>query len=337
MTPVRFDSLRTPEHVSLTWGVAVDDLHTIERAPDLSAYYKEMRIPKRGKRNRGKFRVVFKPEWGVLHQLQKNIARDIAQAVTFPDCVQGFVQGRSAISNAALHVGQRAILHVDIENFFDAIPVDRVVAALVSLGCDAAIAGLLAKICTLKGRLPQGASTSPILSNLVCTALDADLSRLAATQSARYSRYADDLAFSGDQPIAVEAVRRVLAAHGFKVREDKVRTQWRGKSQFVTGLSVADPAGPRVPRRMKRHLRLELHFAKKFGVAGHEERVGNGWSPGRQLQYWRGWIDYLGSVPSERSFASRLSKTLAAVYEAESSPDDDEESPDDYDYGGPEF
>ncbi|MEP7306840.1 MAG: reverse transcriptase family protein [Acidobacteriota bacterium] len=313
MPPIRFDLLQTRAQVSSLWGVAIDDLETIDNTPDLTGRYREMRIPKRGRVNQGRYRTVFKVEWGVLHQLQKNIARDIGDTVTFPDCVQGFVRGRSIVSNARVHVGQVVIFHADIENFFDAIGAERVAGAFVSLGCEPSIAELLSKVCTLMGRLPQGASTSPILANLVSAALDLDLTRLAATQHLRYSRYGDDLTFSGEQAPTPDAIRRLLSAHGFALREDKVRTQRRGKCQYVTGLSIIDPAGPRIPRKTKRQLRLELYYAKKYGIAGHQERTGNHWYEERLWQYWRGWIDYIGSVPAERPLAKRLAAQLHAL------------------------
>jgi hypothetical protein len=165
----------------------------------------------------------------------------------------------------------------------------------------------------LNGRLPQGASTSPIISNLVCSGLDFDLSGFATRQEVRYSRYADDLTFSGENLADIAAVRRIVEQHGFSLRENKIRAQWRGKSQYVTGLSVAGSAVPRVPVRMNRRLRLELYYAKKYGIDGHLARINSEWSEFRLRAYWRGWIDYLHSVPDEDALAQRLRKQLDAL------------------------
>ncbi len=313
MPLVRFNELQSLEHVSLVWGVAVEDLKTINASVGPATWYREMKIRKRGKLNRGKYRTVYKVEWGILKQLQKNISRDIDDTVTFPKCVQGFIRGRSAISNANVHAEQRVILHVDIQDFFDSISLDQVLAAFSRLGCKREIATLLTKICTLYGHLPQGASTSPVVSNLVCKDLDADMSGFADRQSARYTRYADDLTFSGENPADVDAIRRIAAQHGFKLREDKTRTQWRGKSQYVTGLCVAAAGGPRVPAQTKRRLRLEIYFAKKFGMTNHLSHVQSNWSNFRFRAYLLGWIDYLDSVPAEKAFAARLRKTLNSL------------------------
>jgi RNA-directed DNA polymerase len=203
--------------------VAVEDLKMIDNTPDLSNRYTQMRIPKRGTVNRGKFRTVYKVEWGVLCQLQKNISRDIDDSVVFPECVQGFVRKRSTVQNAMVHIGQRVIVHADIENFFDSIDISQVQKAFIRLGCPQVTASLLAKICTLNGRLPQGASSSPIVSNLVCSDLDTDLSGFAKRESVRYSRYGDDLTFSGNCPPDIAAIRRMIEQHGFKLQEEKTR------------------------------------------------------------------------------------------------------------------
>ncbi|MGH7936252.1 MAG: reverse transcriptase family protein [Chthoniobacterales bacterium] len=217
------------------------------------------------------------------------------------------------MSNAAVHVGQRVVVHADIRNFFDSITSDHVLGAFVRLGCNQSIAALLVRICTLNGRLPQGASTSPVVSNLVCAGLDAELSAFASRQGVRYTRYADDLTFSGETPADVDAVRRIVELHGFNLRDEKARTQWRGKSQYVTGLCVADADGARVPARAKHRLRLELYYAKKFGIDNHLSHVQLDWSNLRFCAYVRGWADYLNSVPAESKLAHRLLKQLESL------------------------
>jgi RNA-directed DNA polymerase len=313
MPLVRFNQLRNASDLGLVWGVAVEDLETIAAAPSQRGWYREMQIPKRGKANRGQFRTVYKVEWGTLEQLQKNISRDIDDSISLPDCAQGFLRKRSAVTNAAVHSGQRVVLHADIKDFFDSITADQVRGAFIRLGCNDEITDRLVKICTLDGRLPQGASTSSIVSNLVCSGLDADLLAFARQQSALYTRYGDDLTLSGETPPDPDVVRRIVGLHGFKLRADKGRIQWRGKSQYVTGLCVASPSGPRLPVRAKRRLRLELYYAKKYGLDNHLARVQRDWSGMRLLAFFRGWIDYMGSVPAEKALAERLRKELDAL------------------------
>jgi len=120
--------------------------------------------------------------------------------------------------------------------------------------------------------LRQGTRCSPPLANLVCRHLDVDMLNLASAYGAKYTRYADDLTFSGDAVPPAESVAAILKQHAFKLRDDRCYIQRKGKSQFVTGLHVGDKTQPRLPRRLKRRLRLVLHYIEKFGFQAHFDR-----------------------------------------------------------------
>jgi len=141
--------------------------------------YEELRLPKRNPRRAGEYRTVYKVKNPSIALLHKNIATSISVQCTFPDYVQGFVAKRSIATNASLHIAQDYILKADITGFFEAITFEQVVRVFESLGCKASVAVLFAEICTLEGFLPQGLSTSPVLSNLVCEEMDAQLNSLA--------------------------------------------------------------------------------------------------------------------------------------------------------------
>lgn len=294
MTAIPFAQVRTIEGLAANLGCAVADLNEFSGASDQRPFYTRLRIPKKGKR-RAEFRVVHRANQR-LALIQKNIARWITDLTEFEGCVQGFVPGRSIATNARLHLGARFILHADIQNFFDAIAIDAVERAFRALGFAAPLAQLLARICTLNGQLPQGSSASPALANLVCRHLDADLQVLAGGNGCRYSRYADDITLSGDVLPQVADVAAIIAEHGFVLREDKCRTQRRGRTQYVTGLTVSDTASPRVSRIQKRRLRLELHYAARFGIAGHLERTASARDVGTETARLLGWINFLYSI-----------------------------------------
>jgi hypothetical protein len=310
MPAVSFDAIRDEADISTLWGIAVDDLAVLATVETQPGRYQRMRIPKKGRKNHEGFRTVHKPVSDALVQFQKNLARDIADTVSFPDYVQGFVASRSAVTNAALHLAARSVLHLDITAFFDTITLERVEAAFVVLGCRNDIANLLARVCTLDGRLPQGTSTSPVLANLVCAAMDVELQVLAQSRRCRYSRYADDITVSGTTLPQTEAVSRVIERQGFHVNARKVRIQHKGHSQFVTGLSVSREDGVRAPRVMKRRLRLELHYAARYGVDGHLARIESDWTPGRALMFWDGWKNYLHAIPAERARAAKMAALI---------------------------
>jgi len=189
----------------------------------------------------------------------------------FPhDAAYGFRVGRNIRENAAPHAGHRHLVATDIEDFFPSISVDRIQGLFNELGCRKDAAQALAQFVTIGGELPVGLPTSPVISNAVALPLDRDLAALAATTGSTYTRYADDIALSGDvEPPSSEEIGRVLEAQGFCLAESKTRRSKIGQAHFVTGLSISDPVRPHVPRRTKREMRQTLYYAKKFGLDDH--------------------------------------------------------------------
>ncbi len=186
------------------------------------------------------------------------------------DAVYGYRPGRNIRENASAHAGRSALLNADLENFFPSITTDRVAALFTKLGLVPDVAELLARFVTIGGGLPLGLPTSPVISNAVALPLDLACAALASGANATYTRYADDLTFSGDDQLpAIDALRSVVEAQGFVRAEDKTRRSKIGQAHYVTGLSISDPAQPHVPRERKRRLRQELYYAGKFGIADH--------------------------------------------------------------------
>ena len=117
------------------------------------SFYQEIRIPKKARRERKSFRVVYKVTDRSLASVQKNISSLIGKSRRFSGCVHGFTQGRSVVTNARQHLDKKRILHLDIKDFFPSINQDRVRCAFEKLGCGYEAADALATLCTLDGRL----------------------------------------------------------------------------------------------------------------------------------------------------------------------------------------
>ena len=241
--------------------------------------YKRFEITKK----RGGTRIIHAPHTN-LKIIQRNISRELEALRTFKPCVNGFVAGRDIRRNAHPHVGQRFVLNVDLEDFFGSINFGRVFGLLSKPPFEfhRTIAAAIAKACTFDNRLPQGAPSSPILSNLICSRLDADLTRLAAANKCIYTRYADDLTFSTQatsMPLATTmrqadgtsfdeasiALRNIIERNGFTINTAKVRLSTHRHRQEVTGLIVNRRVN--VKRRAVREARAMLHAWKKFGLA----------------------------------------------------------------------
>lgn len=182
----------------------------------------------------------------------------------------GFVRGRSTRQNATRHLASRYLLRLDIKNFFQSIDRECIESLFETSGAHKEIASLLGAFTTIEGKLPLGLPTSPVISNAICAKMDRQLELLAESCQCSYSRYADDMAFSGNAEVpAANAIEGILSEHGFFVAHDKTRYTKIGQAHYVTGLSVSDSEAPHAPRSMKHSLRQELHYCSKFGLDEH--------------------------------------------------------------------
>jgi len=242
-------------------------------------HYVAFAVPKRS----GGYRVLYAPK-AKLKAAQQWIRREILAKTFAEDPAHGFVAGRSIHTNAQPHAGKDIVITLDLQDFFPSITYRRVRGIFQSLGYGEEVAIPLAMLCTVKPAekvrefiggqrhrmLPQGAPTSPALANLACRHLDVRLAGLAAKFGCAYTRYADDLAFSGDATFErtlkrfLPLLHQIVKAEGFKLKKGKTHLARRGARQEVTGLVVND--GPRVPRAYRRQLRAILHNARKNGL-----------------------------------------------------------------------
>lgn len=191
------------------------------------------------------------------------------------DSAYGYRVGRNIRENAAVHAGNRNLLVADIADFFPSISTGRIEQHLRDLGLSEEVAGLLSRFVTIDGALPPGLATSPPISNAIVLPVDVALKTLSDSVGAAYTRYADDLSFSGDGALPdIEDIRRILAAERFQIADAKTRRSRIGQAHFVTGLSISDPVRPHVPQRKKRRLRQELYYAGKFGLDSHFDQIG---------------------------------------------------------------
>jgi retron-type reverse transcriptase len=225
-------------------------------------YYRTFSIPKGKKR-----RTIHAPRVA-LKVIQKWFGFHLAEAVNFGDCVFGFVKGRSAVAAAARHCGADWVYSVDIADFFPSTPVRKVTEAVAALGYPPHGAELISKLCCYGGGLSQGSPASPVLSNLVFRGADAQLVAIAQEHSLRYTRYADDVVFSGtgEFPAGIKpAVRSVIESHGWKLAENKERLSKRPNRLKVHGLLVHGEK-PRLTKGYRNRIRAFKHLLAKDAV-----------------------------------------------------------------------
>ncbi len=277
-----------------------------------------------------------------LRAVQRKLCSGILDAVPISPAAHGYAKHRSIHTFVRPHVGRRVVVRMDLADFFRSIGSARVRAIFGSLGYPDEVADALAGLCTTQvplcvtkallasegwrpnfatrtqwrtPHLPQGAPTSPALSNLAAFGLDRRLSALATVFEAQYTRYADDLAFSGDGHFAERAHSLVPYAaaaameEGFAVRFSKTRVMYSGKRQHLTGLVVNRKAN--VPRREYDRLRAILHRAASTGLDA-QNRDGN---PSFR-DHLRGKIAYITQTNPARG--ARLERLWREIPGAES-------------------
>lgn len=263
--PVIFDK----QHLAMVIGMNLKDL-TFFLVFDDNNFYRSIKIPKK----LGGFREINVPIFD-LKYLQRWILDNILNNLQPSKYATGFVRDRSIVDNANIHVGANYLLNLDLCNFFTTITFQTVFRLFYYYGYTKEVSYTLAKLCTYERKLPQGSPASPAISNLVCLKLDKRLSRLASTFSINYSRYADDITFSGLKipKEFLPLVEMIIIEEGFKINNKKTRFAGRHQRQEITGLIIND-GKPRVAKSYKRKLQQEIYYCRRFGVISHMETIG---------------------------------------------------------------
>lgn len=251
------------EHLSKMIGIKYPEFNNIVFGT--SSFYRKFKIPKK----RGGFRNISTPYPSLL-SCQKWIYTNILLKIPTHQCAQAYKKGHSIIKNAACHLDKKALLKIDIQNFFTEIPISWVIRMFIDLGYPRNISHALASLCCLDGALPQGAVTSPCLSNILLFSLDHRLSNLSNRLNLTYSRYADDIVFSGEKisPSVIKYVRDIIESYGFSLNESKTQLLIAGRRKIVTGIDVSSDK-MQLPRKSRREIKQAMHFIKKYGLVGH--------------------------------------------------------------------
>lgn len=283
------DSSTTPELLATMLGTSYGKIKYFYygRSGSRTAYfYTKFEINKKN----GGLREIYAPN-KQLKVLQGRIAALLSNIYKPKSYVTAFVRGTSLYDNAVHHTRKTFVFNLDLKDFFPTITFARVRGLLISkpYALDPSTASVIAHLTTVNGYLPQGAPSSPVLSNMICTSLDRQLNSLARVHRAKYTRYADDITFSFYCPLKylpfeiVNAqvssakinhykaqvgaeLKEIISANGFFVNSDKVRLQCRHERQVVTGLIVNKKVN--VDRRYIRKTSAMIHSIQSLGIEG---------------------------------------------------------------------
>lgn len=238
--------------------------------------YSQFKIPKKA----GGFRQITAPKNESYKLILKYLNIVLRSVYTPSDYAMGFAEHRSVVTNADKHKGRNYVFNIDLKDFFPSIEQPRVWKRLQlpPFNFPIPIANVIAGLCSMKTKneegnakyvLPQGAPTSPIITNMICDRLDHRLAGLAKRFNLNYTRYADDITFSSMHNVYQKngefqkELKRIIEGQGFTMNDKKTRLQKKGARQEVTGIIVSDKLN--VTQKYVRDIRNILYIWDRYG------------------------------------------------------------------------
>lgn len=293
-------------------GISINELRflSFSRIVSTVSHYRKFYLPKKS----GGKRLIAAPMQR-LKQAQYMVLEQLLNKVVLHEAANGFVKKRSIVTNAQQHTGKKLLLNLDIKDFFPSVDFKRVKGVFRKLGYAEKISSLLALICTeaptdevsidgknyfvQKGKrvLPQGAPTSPALTNILFYKCDKRLQGLAAKTGCTYTRYADDISFSSNDPAVnpqqlIWRIKKILSDEGFTVHPDKIRIMRQSSKQEVTGVVVNRKLN--IDRKKLRQFRALIHNLKTKGPASIH------WGQSHPAYAIPGYLQFINMVNPEK-------------------------------------
>ena len=273
-------------------GINAKTLYAVSN--NIGKHYHNTKLPKKS----GGYRNLSVPD-EVLKSIQKRITDVLLIHMPVSRYAKAYRFGSSTLRNAKHHVGKQVVLKLDILHFFDSIRYSTVKDKVFPKTIYAEpLRILLTMLCYHKDALPQGAPSSPAITNIILYEFDELIGRWCRERSIAYTRYCDDMTFSGefDSAEVILFVRSELKKLGFLLNEQKTRIQRPGQQQAVTGIVVNEKMS--IPSDYRRKLRQELFYCRKFGIQDHLQKNGLEISEDTYRMQLLGRVNYVLQVHS---------------------------------------
>lgn len=317
----------TLEELAAAMQLSIGQLRflTYHRKTSKTSHYKRFYLPKKT----GGKRLISAP-MPKLKNAQYWVLQNILYKRSLHEAAHGFVPQRSIVTNASAHSAKEVVINVDMKDFFPTVTYRRVKGLFRGMGYSEQLATVLALLCTepqideveLDGQiyfvaqgeryLPQGAPTSPAITNILCSRLDSRFAGMAAKLGWSYTRYADDLSFSSNQTRDVNRVlwqaKQIVESEGFVLHPKKIKVMRKGAKQEVTGIVVNKTLN--VPREKLKQFRAVLHHIERKGLEGAN------WGNGFILFTIQGFANYVQMVNPEKG-APLVAKVKAILEKPE--------------------
>ena len=266
----------------------------------LGRHYRRVEIPKRD----GGVRVLFVPD-PILKRIQRAIARVLLFHIPVSPYAAAYRPGANIRKNALRHCGRQGVLRLDILHFFDSVRYSQIKEKIFPAEIySEKLRVLLSCLCYYQDGLPQGAPTSPAIANLLLRDFDLAVGEWCRARDIRYTRYCDDMTFSGafDPEPVIQMVADALWREGFALNPRKTRFAKQGQRQIVTGAVVN--LRPRLDADARRALRAELYYCQKYGAADHLSHIGDPRGEEEYLAALLGRLDFALSLSDEPQLAA---------------------------------
>lgn len=271
-------------------GFSAKQLYAVSN--QLRKHYRTVQLPKKS----GGVRNLAVPD-----ELLKSIQRKITEVLLLPMPVSRYAMayrdGGSAMRNAQPHIAKPVVLKLDILRFFDSVRYSTVKElAFPQEIYEKNLQILLAMLCYYQDKLPQGAPSSPAISNIILYEFDERVGQWCRERNISYTRYCDDLTFSGHlRPgEVIPFVRAELKKRGFLLNEQKTHIQTAGQQQSVTGIVVNEKLN--IPAAYRRRVRQELYYCQKYGIPEHLRRINSELSEEAYRMQLLGKVNYVLQV-----------------------------------------
>ena len=240
-----------------------------------------------------------------LKVIQRAILKNILSDIKLPPCCYGFGKNKSIIENAKAHSKNDFLLNLDITDFFPSVHYKKVKQIFLDIGLNDEISKILCGLTTYEYRLPQGAPTSPFLASFALSNLDYRLMRLAKSNYLTYTRYFDDVSFSGNKRIVVleKDIMKIIKEEGYKVKMSKRKFFEKGQEKEVNGILITDK---KLSLRNTEELFDYVNDISKYGLS--KLRTDN---PEKEKQSLKGKIAFLKQIDQEQS--KRIEVIFASI------------------------
>jgi RNA-directed DNA polymerase len=254
-------------HFSLLVGYQKNYIKRVCKRP--SFFYRNFEVSKKN----GSTRVINEP-LPSLKEIQQWILNNILYEMPVSRFAKAYIPNKNILDNVKFHRGYSKIITLDIKSFFPSIKREKIEIIFKEIGYSKIIANLLSKICCLDDSLPEGASTSPYLSNIILRNYDRKIADYCIKNKIRYTRYADDLTFSGnkfDEKELIEFVEFNLKIEGLTLNKNKTKIMLSHQRQIITGVVVNKKI--QVNKLKRKELRQAIYYINKFGLKDHLRKI----------------------------------------------------------------